>query len=146
MGVNSLAAFLKRHRRIGLDTGVFIYQLEANPAYVDLAGEVFAWLERPSHTAVTSTITMTELLVHPYRLGNEPLVNQYYSLLSQFPNLDWAPPELAIADTAAQIRAQQRLRTPDALQLATAIRRGATGFITNDRELARVTDVEVVTL
>jgi predicted nucleic acid-binding protein len=146
LGVTALSAFLRRHRRIGLDTSVFIYHLEANAAYAHLAGEVFTWLEGPPHAAVTSTITMTELLVHPYRLGNEPLVNQYFSLLSLFPNLEWVPPDLAIADTAAQLRAQHRLRTPDALQLATAVRRRATGFLTNDGELTRVTAVEVVTL
>ena len=52
-------------------TSVFIYYLETNPAYVDLAAEVFAWVERPPNTAVTSTITMTELLVQPYRASNE---------------------------------------------------------------------------
>lgn len=87
---------------------------------------------------------MTELPVYPYRQGNEPLVNQYYSLLALFPNLEWAPPNLAIADT--QLRGQHLLRTPDALQLANAIRREATGFLTNDGDLTRVTDVEVVTL
>jgi predicted nucleic acid-binding protein len=75
LGLTPLRAFLARHRRIALDTSVFIYYLEANPSYVDLAGEVFAWLERSPNTAVTSTLTMTELLVHPYRASNEPLVN-----------------------------------------------------------------------
>ena len=146
MGLVPLQALLKRHRRIALDTSIFIYYLEANPTYEEMAGEVFTWLERSPHTAVTSTITMTELLVHPYRAANEELVNQHYSLLSSFPNLDWVAPDLAIADTAAQLRAQHRLRTPDALQAATAIRRGATAFLTNDAGLARVSEVEVAVL
>ncbi len=111
MGLTPLRAFLARHRRIALDTSVFIYYLEANPSYVDLAGEVFSWLEHSPNTAVTSTLTMTELLVHPYRAANEPLVNQYYGLLSLFPNLEWIAPDLAIADTAARIHAHHRLRT-----------------------------------
>jgi len=138
-----LRAFLKRHRRIALDTSIFIYYLEANPAYVDMAGEVFTWLEGSSNTAVTSSITMTELLVQPYRDANEPLVNQYYALFSLFPNLEWVAPDLAIADTAARIRAHHRLRTPDALQAATAICRGATAMLTNDPDLASVPEVEV---
>lgn len=147
MGLTPLRVFLKKHRRIALDTSIFIYYLEANPSYVDMAGEVFAWLERPlerlPNTAVTSTLTMTELLVQPYRAGNEVLVNQYYGLLSLFPNLEWVAPDLAIADTAAQIRARHRLRTPDALQAATAICRDATAILTNDPDLARVSEVEV---
>ena len=138
-----LRAFLRRHRRIALDTSIFIYYLEANPSYVDMAGEVFTWLERTSNTAVTSSLTMTELLVQPYRAGNEALVNRYFGLLSLFPHLEWVAPDLAIADAAAQIRAHQRLRTPDALQAATAIRRGASAILTNDGDFARVSQIEV---
>lgn len=141
--MTSLRAFLRRHHRIALDTSIFIYYLEANPSYVEMASEVFTWLERSPHTGVTSSITMTELLVQPYRAGNEALVNLYYGLISTFPNLEWVAPDLGIADTAAQIRAQHRLRTPDALQAATAIRRGATALLTNDADLMRVSQLEV---
>jgi predicted nucleic acid-binding protein len=143
MPPRGLRNLLKRHDRIAIDTSVFIYYLEANPSYVDMADEVFTWLERSPHTAVTSTLTMTELLVQPYRERNETLVNQYFGLLSLFPNLDWVAPDLAVADTAAQIRAEHRLRTPDALQAATAICRGATAILTNDPDFARVAEVEV---
>jgi predicted nucleic acid-binding protein len=131
---------------IPLDTSVFIYYLEANPSYVDLAGEVFAWLELSSNTAVTSTLTMTELLVLPYRASNEVLVNQYYGLLSLFPHLEWVAPDLAIADTAARIRAHHRLRTPDALQVATAIRCGASALLTTDSDIERVSEIDVAVL
>ncbi len=116
MGLATIRSLLRKHRRIALDTSIFIYYLEANPSYVDLAGEIFAWVEHSPHTAVTSTLTMTELLVLPYRTGNEPLVNQHYGLLSAFPNLEWIAPDLTIADMGAQIRARYGLRTPDALQ------------------------------
>ena len=66
MDLTRLRAFLRHHRRIAVDTSVFIYQLEANPRYVGLTDPIFTWLERPDHSAVTSTITMTELLVQPY--------------------------------------------------------------------------------
>lgn len=86
---------------------------------------------------------MTELLVHPYRQAEERRVNQYFGLLSVFPNLEWVPPDLAIADAAARLRALHRLRTPDALQVATAIRSGATALLTTDAQLTRVADLEV---
>jgi predicted nucleic acid-binding protein len=143
LGLKPLAALLRRHRRIAIDTSIFIYYLEANPSYVEMAGQIFAWLERSPHSAVTSTLTMTELLVQPWRDGNETLVNQYYGLLSLFPNLDWVSPDLAIADTAAQIRAKHRLRTPDALQAATAVCRGATAILTNDPDFSRIPEIEV---
>ena len=144
--MTALRAFLRRHRRIALDTSVFIYQLEANLRYLELTDPVFAWLERRDHTAVTSTITMTELLVPAYRGGGEQQVNQFYALLVTYPNLDWVAPSLEIADIAARIRAGHRLRTPDALQAATALHARATGLITNDPVFERVDGLEAMVL
>lgn len=146
MELTRLRAFLRRHHRIALDTSVFIYQIEANPRYVALTDPLFAWLERPAHTAVTSTITMTELLVQPYRDSGEKRVNQFYALLSTYPNLIWIAPDLEIADIAARLRAAHRLRTPDALQAATAIRAQATGLVANDPIFDRVEEFETLVL
>jgi predicted nucleic acid-binding protein len=139
-----LSAFLRRHRRIAIDTSIFIYELEANERYVALADRVFAWIEQPGHTAVTSTITMTELLVQPYRESEEARVDQFYGLLTTYPHLDWIAPDLEIADMAARLRAMHRLKTPDALQAATAVRSQATGFITNDAVFERVEAFETL--
>ncbi|HTU47546.1 MAG TPA: PIN domain-containing protein [Bryobacteraceae bacterium] len=146
MALNRLRGFLRRHRKIALDTSVFIYQLEANPRYVGLTEDVFAWLEEPASMAVTSTITMTELLVQPYRNSDQRRVDEFYALLSTFPNLQWIAPSLPIADTAARIRAEHRLRTPDALQAATAIQEEATGFVTNDSVFERVREFDILLL
>jgi predicted nucleic acid-binding protein len=125
---------------------VFIYQLEANARYLALTESVFSWVERAGHEAVTSTITMTELLVPSYRDNNEQRVDAFYSLLSTYPNLRWIAPELETADLAARMRAMYRLRTPDALQAATALRAQATGFITNDPAFARIGEFETAIL
>jgi predicted nucleic acid-binding protein len=146
LGLTRLAAFLRRHSRIALDTSIFIYQLEANPRYVDFAGRVFAWLEQPGHGAVASTITMMEVLVQPYREHGAQRADEFYAMLVTYPNLDWVAPDLEIADLAARIRAVHRLRTPDALEAATAIRAGATGLVTNDPVFERVRDFETIVL
>jgi predicted nucleic acid-binding protein len=141
--VSPLGAFLRRHSRVGLDTSLFIYLLEENEQYVRQASEVFEWLENGANTGVTSTLTLTELLVRPYRDSNEELVNRYYTLLTLFPNLEWIAPDLRIADRAARIRAHHGLRTPDALQIATAVESGATAILTNDSSWQRVLGIEV---
>lgn len=146
MGINRLRAFLRHHRPIALDTSVFIYQIEANAQYLDFTDEVFSWLERPGSEGVTSTITMTELLVQPYREFDELRVDEFYGLISKFPNLQWLAPSLEIADLAARLRAFHRLRTPDALQAATALHAHATGLITNDTIFERVESFETLVL
>ena len=146
MGIDRLRLFLRRHRRIALDTSVFIYQLEANARYVALTDSVFSWIERADHEAVTSTVTMTELLVPSYRNKDENRVDAFYGLLSTYPNLQWIAPDLETADLAAKLRAAHRLRTPDALQATAAIRAQATGFITNDPVFTRIEELDTVVL
>jgi len=89
---------------------------------------------------------MTELLVMPYREGDEQRGNDFYSLLATYPNLSWIAPNLEIADLAARIRALHRLRTPDALQAATAVHTLSTGLITNDPVFGRVQGFQTMVL
>jgi len=48
LGLTKLRTLLRRHQRITLDTSVFIYQLEANPRYVQLTDATFEWVEQTS--------------------------------------------------------------------------------------------------
>ena len=56
--------------------------------------------------------------------------------LTQFPNLRMAALDVALAAEAALVRAETGLRTPDAVQVATARVFGADAIITNDRKWA----------
>lgn len=89
---------------------------------------------------------MLEVLVQPHRDADEERVNNFYALLSTYPHLLWIDTNLEIADRAAQLRAKFKLRTPDAIQAATAIVSGATGFVSNDRIFRRVPDLDVLIL
>jgi predicted nucleic acid-binding protein len=87
---------------------------------------------------------MTDLLVQPYRESDDARVDQFYGLLTTYPHLEWIAPDLEIADMAASLRALHRLKTPDALQAATAARSQATGFVTNDAVFERVEAFETL--
>ena len=146
MGLAHLVGFLGRHDEVALDTSVFVYQAEARVKYVRLTQEIFAWLEKPGHRGVTSTITMTELLVKPYRDGDVPQVKNCFALFSRYPNLDWVAPNLQISDQAARLRAEFGLKTPDAIEAATAIYCGISGFLTNDLAYQRVSKLDTLVL
>jgi predicted nucleic acid-binding protein len=133
-----LRSFLRRHRKIAVDSNIFIYAVESNERYADLADAVFEWIEKPAHAAVTSTITLTELLVKPYRSSDDLMVRTYHALLTRYPGLTWIPVDLAIADLAAQFRARHGLRTPDSIQAATALHASATGFVSIDPVFTRI--------
>jgi len=142
----SLSGFLKRHKRIGLDTSIFIFQLEENRKYIDLVHPIFQWLEYPASYAATSTVTMLELLVHPYRRSDVDTVNRFYALLSTQPNLHWVDLTLPLADAASRLRAEFNLKTPDAIQAASALASEATGFISNDSAFKRLKNLDVLIL
>lgn len=146
MGVDRLRNALGRHRHVALDTTIFIYHLEANPTYVSLSDCIFSWLESKSSKAVTSVITLTEVLVKPYRELDADTARKCYALLSSYPNLEWISPTLETANLAAKIRGTYRLRTPDALQAATAVEARATAMVSNDPIFKRLTDFDTLVL
>ena len=146
MEVAALRARLADHQKIALDTSLFIYQWEAHPRYSPLTDPIFASIERSNVVAVTSTITMSELLVHPYRDDDMAKVNELFGKLSTYPNLEWIAPGLQIAAYAARLRAIHRLRTPDALQAATAVEAKATALLSNDPIFKRISDFDTIVL
>jgi predicted nucleic acid-binding protein len=146
LGLDDLRSFLRRHRRIALDTSIFIYQLEGNPRYAPFTDVIFAWLDRTDSRGIVSTVTMTELLVRPYRDRDEHHVDLLYAQLSTYPHLEWIVPSLEIADLAARMRALHHMRTPDALHAATALHAGAGGLLTNDPVFERLEGLETLVL
>lgn len=137
---------MSRHRRIALDTNVFIYEFEANPRYLVLTNAVFQWLENPEHRAVTSMVTLTKILVGPFRAGDESRARTLRGFLLNYPRLEWIPPDIGSATTAARLRVRHGLHTVDAIQVATAVHSLATCLIGNDAAFRRVTDIETILL
>lgn len=121
---------------VGLDTMIFIYQVQDHPTYAPLTGALLAATEKGDVRAVASTLALTELLVRPLQEGAETVAGEYYLLLTSFPHLTVAAAGPEVARLAAELRADLGLRTPDALHIATAMHEGAGAFVTNDRRLA----------
>lgn len=117
-----------------------------SPKYLTLTEELFAWLANAGNSAITSTVSFTELLVPGYHKGNQSRIDAFYSLLTDFPNLSFCPVTLDVADFAARLRSSFRLKTPDAIQAATATTNGATAFLTNDSAFKGLKQLEVAVL
>jgi predicted nucleic acid-binding protein len=143
LGVEKLHSFLRLHRRVALDTSIFLYHVQANPKYIPLTDFLFAWLERPAGSAITSIVTLTEVLVQPMKARDEKLVGEFVALLTRYPNLEWVPVSLQIAALAASYRADHSLRTPDALQGATSVYSQVPAMITNDPVFKRITVLDI---
>ena len=127
-----------------VDTAPIIYWLEGHPRLAERFGTVFNAAESGAAAIVISTVTLAEVLAGPLRTGNEVLTARYREALTR--GLGWQVLSLDvdIAVEAARIRATYRLRLPDAIQVATAIRAGASALVTHDRALRRVKGLKVV--
>lgn len=144
--MGSLAEALVSHHFIGLDSSPFIYLLDDYPVFADVADELFEQLVSGGLLGCTSVVTLTETAVFPFRLGLESVAQRYRSFIADMPQLTLLDINPEVAMYGARLRARYRLRTPDALQLAACIQAGADAFVTNDRQLQRVTEIPVLLL
>jgi predicted nucleic acid-binding protein len=131
---------------VGLDTAPLIYLIEENSTYLPFVRPFFEAVDRGEFRVTTSVLTLTEVLVHPMRHGDQELAEQYRRILLHASEVTTVPVSEMIAEEAAQLRARHGLRTPDAIQLATAIRSGASSFLTNDGRLPKLAPLNILVL
>ena len=137
-----LWAGLPKGATVMVDTAPFIYVLESHPHFADQFVGLFEAAAIGDLVIALSTITLAEVLTGPFKAGQTALAKRYEKTLSLYRVVPVSAP---IAALAAQLRAQYRLKLPDAIQLATALDIGAAAFVTHDRDFSRVTGVEILT-
>jgi predicted nucleic acid-binding protein len=126
---------------VALDPCVFIYHVEAHPHYRTLTAELLRGIQEGRWQAVTSVVTLMELTVRPWQLGREDAAREYEGLIAHLPNLVLADVTRDVARWAARLRAEHRLLPADALQVATALLYRANALVTNDRDMARMSEL-----
>jgi len=129
-----------------LDSAPLIYFVEEREPYAELLTPFFEAIDAGELQAITSTITYSEILVHPCRQGNQDLIEKYDFLLLETPSLTIVPFNLNLARQTAAIRARHGLKTPDAIQWATATRYDVKFFLTNDRGFQRFSEPQVLVI
>lgn len=137
---------LLKNQVVGLDTAPLIYFIEKNSLYYSRVQPFFSLVAQRHFQVVTSVITVVEVLVYPLRMGNLELAQQYRDILSNQAELSVLPVTETIAEQAAQLRATYNLRTPDAIQLATALNQKAFFFLTNDNRLPQLETLQILML
>jgi predicted nucleic acid-binding protein len=131
---------------LGFDTAPIIYFAEANPNYDSLVTKIFEQIENGDIVGVTSVISLCEVLIYPLRNKDKKLLSRYREIMTQSPHFFTASINASIAEAAAKLRADYNLRTPDALQIATALENGCDAFLCNDKGLKRVTELKILVL
>ena len=122
--------------RVYLDTNVIIGITETQSGMADgQKGLVNALLNRKL-VGVTSEISLAECLVKPIKENDQALVDLYMELFSDESGLVISSIDRLILIEAAQVRARDKIKLPDAVHFATAQLSGCNTFITNDKRLA----------
>lgn len=128
---------------VGLDSNIFIYNLEQNSQYIQFTDIIFSQLASKKLRAATSIISLTEILSYPETSKVEKqLTEDFFNT----PNLKVLDVNKEVATVAAGIRRGYGLRLPDTIQLATALSSKAKAFITNDVRLKTFKEIKIVLL
>jgi predicted nucleic acid-binding protein len=133
--------------RVYLDANVWIYTLEGYAEFVASVTASFARIDVGELVAVTSELTLAEVLVKPFADDNTELQQQYTELLQSSESLLVIPVSKTLWIDAAELRAKHTsLKLPDAVHAVTAIANAANDFISNDSRFVSVSGLRVYAL
>lgn len=131
---------------IFLDTAPLIYFIEGHSEFQNKLERLFKLNDEKYFKFVTSAITLIEILVKPLKEGNSKVVEEYKNIITNAEGIDIFDITTPISIMAAEIRAKYNIRTPDAIQIATAIVLNSDYFFTNDIRLKNISEIKVFTL
>jgi len=135
-----------RNKIVCLDTPIVIYFIEKHQKYFNLLSRLFTEIEAGTIEAITSTVTLLEVLVQPLRTKNELLAEKYREILLYSEGLTTFEILHEVSELAAKLRAKYHIRTPDAIQIAVGILYKCNGFLTNDPTLKKIKEIEILIL
>jgi predicted nucleic acid-binding protein len=130
-------------RLVAFDTPVWVAFIEQRSAFLPAVRPLFDDLAAGRLRVVTSALGLAELLTGALRQGDELLARRVEDVLTGLKGSAIVPVTIGVARISARIRVQYGLRTPDSVHIASAIAAEATEFVTMDRRLARVKEIEV---
>jgi predicted nucleic acid-binding protein len=137
---------LSQHRRVGIDSNVFIYLFEGTGANADAAGALLDAIAAGEGEGVVATLAIAEVGSGPARGADLAMVERYADELSSLEGVRVVPLDTAVAVEAAVMRGATSLTLADAVHLATARSAGATAFVTNDRRIPTLDGLTVAYL
>jgi predicted nucleic acid-binding protein len=105
-------------QRIYFDANVFIYAMETDDERGMLARRWVMQIDRREIQAVTSELTLGEVLPHPVAANDRDLAEGYHRLLRNRTTLMVIPVSRSLILEAVNIRAQLKAELPDAIHIA----------------------------
>lgn len=135
---------LTKNTILFFDTAPFIYLFEKNESFSGPVEKLLDAIYAANAQIATSLITYMEINTAPAKAGNERLKAKYREYFTNSEGVSLQPMNLAIAEETIRFRAEYNLKTPDAIQLATAKYCGADFVLTNDHAWRQITELDIV--
>ena len=133
--------------RVYLDSNVFIAAMENPGAHSDHAWWIIDANDGGDIAAVTSEITLAEVLVKPIELGEVSIMAAYETMIASNGNFEVIPVRRDILVKAAQLRAKRRsIRLPDAIHIATALAAECSYLVSDDLRLHSIDGVKTLSV
>ena len=128
---------------IGLDTSIFIYLFEKNPKYIKSVRHILGNVKDGKIHGIFSCIGLIEILTGPKKLERFDIAALYQEQITNFPNLTVRGINENMIEIASDLRARYNITTPDAIHIATAIDSGSKKFLTNDKTLKKIQEINI---
>jgi len=128
-----------------LDANIIIYRVEAvEPFNQQVTTAVLELVEKYADSGfAVSRLSMMECLVKPLRDQNSAEIDRYRGFFTST-GLQIIEISSLVIETATLLRARHGLRTPDAIQAASAMSiKGPVTFLTGDRQFRKVPGLNV---
>jgi predicted nucleic acid-binding protein len=125
-------------QHVYIDTNLFIYFLEKNQKYYEVATEILKAAENRQFIGYTGDATVAEVLVKPYQEENLLLVANFKAFFALDDFIAVKPHTTEAFNLCAKIRGKYGVKFADALHYATALQAGCKFLITNDKRFRAV--------
>lgn len=132
--------------RVYFDTNFFIYLIAGLEPYRWRVSTLSDMVARKEIVGVTGEITLAETLVSPLKNRDIDQVLAFKRLLCESQMFELTPITIQMWESAAGIRAKNKIGLADALHLAVAKETKCRFFLTNDKRIKSLPGLEVLYL
>ncbi len=127
-----------------IDTSPFIYLVENHPLFAAKVRSFILDALSNENSLITSVITLMEFGVLPEKKGRSEIIINFESLL-EIAGISMIEIDQKIAENAYKLRAKYGfLKGMDAIQIAVALEKKCDQFLTNDKKLSSVSEINIL--
>lgn len=126
-----------------LDTNIVIFAIEEGNPWSELLRKLFEAIDEGAIRAVTSDLTLAEVLAKPMALEARDVIDKFDQLLAPESVLKVMPIDRPVLRLAAELQAKLGIKLMDSIHVATAKLNECDLFLTDDERLGRRIESEL---